>query len=387
MHFEFAASTRIIFGSGKVREAVSVAASMGNHALLVCGRTPGRLAPFISELKARGLQCTLFPFAGEPTVARALEGVRIAEDAGCEVVIGFGGGSALDGAKAVAALRANPGDPLDYLEVVGKGNPLTKPSLPCICIPTTAGTGSEVTKNAVLLTPEQKVKVSLRGPKVLPLLAVVDPDLTHSVPPPVTAATGIDALTQLIEPFVSNAANPLTDAICREGIQRATRWLRTACADGSNAQARENMALASLFGGLALANAGLGAVHGLAAPLGGTIDIPHGTACARLLPIVMEANLRALKARATHSSALSRYDEIAQLLTGSSSARAADGVNWIYSLCSDLSIPGLSAFGITPADVSRVAQKAQASSSMKGNPVLLTFEELKGILEKAIPDS
>jgi alcohol dehydrogenase class IV len=386
MHFEFATSTRIVFGSGRVREAVSIAASVGNHALLVCGRTPGRLTPFISDLAARGLQCTLFPIAEEPTIARVLEGVRIAQSARCEVVIGFGGGSALDGGKAIAALMANPGDPLDYLEVVGKGNPLTKPSIPCICIPTTAGTGSEVTRNAVLVAPAQKVKVSLRSPKMLPVTAVVDPDLTHSVPPSITAATGIDALTQLIEPFVCNAANPMTNAICREGIRRAARWLRVACADGSNAEARENMALASLFGGLALANAGLGAVHGLAAPLGGTIEIPHGTACARLLPIVMEANITALKTRATHSSALSRYDKIAQLLTGSISARAADGVHWMYSLCSDLSIPGLSAFGITPADVSQIAQKAQASSSMKGNPILLTFEELKAVLEKAIPD-
>ena len=290
----------------------------------------------------------------------------------------------MDGAKAIAALLANPGDPLDYLEVVGKGNPLTQPCAPCICIPTTAGTGSEVTRNSVLVSPEHKVKVSLRSPKMLPLLAVVDPDLTHSVPSTITASTGLDAITQLIEPFVCNAANPLTDAICREGIRRAALWLRAACADGGNPEARENMSLASLLGGLALANAGLGAVHGLAAPLGGAIDIPHGIACARLLPVVMETNLKALSARQKNSSAISRYDEIAQLLTGSTSARAMDGVDWVNSTCSNLSIPGLAAFGMTVADVPRVAGKAQASSSMKGNPVQLTFEELSGILGKAL---
>jgi alcohol dehydrogenase class IV len=384
MRFEFATATRIVFGSGSVREAVSAAASLGNRVLLVCGGTPERSAPFISDLRTRGLQCAAFSIAGEPTIAQVSEGVRAARDEDCGVVIGFGGGSALDGAKAIAALLSNAGDPLDYLEVVGKGNPLTEPCAPCICIPTTAGTGSEVTRNAVLFSPEHKVKVSLRSPKMLPVMAVVDPDLTHSVPPSTTAATGIDALTQLIEPFVCSAANPMTQAICREGIRRAALWLRVAHADGCNAEARENMALASLFGGLALANAGLGAVHGLAAPLGGTIDIPHGSACSRLLPIVMEANIRALNARARHSPALSRYDEIAHLLTGSRAARASDGVDWVYSLGSDLSIPRLSTFGLKPTDVLQVAQKAQASSSMRGNPVPLTGEELIDILEKAI---
>lgn len=384
MRFEFATATRVVFGPGRIPEAISAAASLGHAALIVTGRTPARLDTFTARLRAQNVECTLFPIAGEPTIPGVLEGVRIAKNAGCEMVIGYGGGSALDGAKAIAALVANPGNPLDYVEVVGKGLPLAQACAPCICIPTTAGTGSEVTRNAVLASPEDRVKVSLRSPSMLPLLAVVDPDLTHSVPPSITASTGMDALCQLIEPFVSTAANPLTDAICREGIQRAALWLRAAYEDGRNAQARENMALVSLFGGIALTNAGLGAVHGLAAPLGGMYCIPHGIVCARLLSIVMEANPRALKARAKGSPALSRYDEIARLLTGRASARAEEGAEWLHSMCSDLSVPRLSGFGLCEKDLQVIATRAQQSSSMKANPIPLTTDELTDILRKAL---
>ncbi len=290
----------------------------------------------------------------------------------------------MDGAKAIAALATNPGSPLDYLEVVGSGKPLTRPCAPCICIPTTAGTGCEVTRNSVLVSPEHRVKVSLRSPRMLPTLAVVDPELTYSLPPEITASTGMDALTQLIEPFVCNRTNPLTDAICRDGIRRAARWLRPAYMDGSNAEARENMALASLFGGLALANAGLGAVHGMAAPLGGMFPVPHGVVGACLLPPVMEANLKALNACSGNSNAIARYDEVAFLLTGNPTARAEDGVAWIRELSSDLSIPHLSSFGITATDLPGIAGQAQKSSSMKGNPVELSLEELVGVLEAAL---
>jgi alcohol dehydrogenase class IV len=384
MHFEFATATRIVFGSGRLGEAVKAAASLGHRAMVVTGSTAARAGEFIRELQAQNLECTIFPISGEPTISAILDGVRAAKSERCEIVIGYGGGSALDGGKAVAALMTNPGDPLDYLEVVGKGNPLTRPSAPCICIPTTAGTGCEVTRNAVLASPEHRVKVSLRSPRMLPLLAVVDPDLTQSLPRSITASTGMDALTQLIEPFVCNAANPLSDAICREGIRRAALWLGPACDDGSNAQARENMVLASLFGGLALTNAGLGAVHGLAAPLGGMFAVPHGIVCARLLPFVMDANLKALSARFKDSPALERYEEIARLLTGRSSAGAEEGTEWIASMCSDLSVPSLATFGLTAQDLPAVVEKAQKSSSMKGNPIQLTAEELADILRAAL---
>lgn len=384
MRFDFVTATRVAFGSGRVGEAITAAASLGRKALIVAGSTPARLDPFIAGLQAENVACALFSIPGEPKIPGILDGVRIARNAGCDVVIGFGGGSALDGAKAIAALLSNPGDPLDYLEIVGKGLPLTRACAPCICIPTTAGTGSEVTRNAVLASPEHRVKVSLRSPGMLPRLAVVDPDLTHSVPPSITASTGMDALCQLIEPFVSNAGNPVTDAICRDGIRRAALWLRAAYADGSNAQARENMALASLFGGIALTNAALGAVHGLAAPLGGMIPVPHGVVCARLLPIVMEANLKALNARAKDSPAIPRYDEIARLLTGRASAGAKEGVEWLHSMRADFSVPCLGDFGLTEKDLPDIAAQAQRSSSMKGNPVQLTLEELTEILSEAI---
>lgn len=384
MQFEFATATRIIFGSGKVHETITAAAGLGSRLLVVTGSNPARIHPLLEEMRERNLEITLFPIQGEPTIPRILDGIQMAQDAGSEVVIGCGGGSVLDAAKSIAALLTNPGDPLDYLEVVGKGQPLSQPCAPCICIPTTAGTGCEVTRNSVLISPEHKVKVSLRSPRMLPLLAAVDPDLTHSLPPSITASTGMDALTQLIEPLVSLQANPMSDAICREGIRRSALWLRPAYEDGSNAEARENMALAGLFGGLALANAGLGAVHGLAAPLGGLLPIPHGVVCARLLPQVAAANLKALRSRAPNSPALARYEEISSLLIGKSFAHAEEGIEWLFQLCSDLSIPRLSSFGLTEKDFPDIAEKALKSSSMRGNPVLLVADELLEILQAAL---
>jgi alcohol dehydrogenase class IV len=384
MPFEFSTATRIVFGPGTVREAAAAAAALGSRALVVSGSTPGRLDLFSRELTAQNVRSTLLSIPGEPSIPDVLNGVRIAKEAGATVVIGYGGGSALDGAKAIAALMTNPGSPLDYVEVVGGGKPLAQPCAPCICIPTTAGTGCEVTRNAVLVSPEHRVKVSLRSNHMLPLLAVVDPELTYSLPPDVTAATGMDALTQLIEPFVSSRANALTDSLCREGIRRVALWLRRAFTDGKNAEARENMAVASLFGGLALANAGLGAVHGFAAPMGGKFPVPHGIACACLLPIVMKANLKALKERAGNSAVLHRYDEIAHMLTGDASAEALAGVDWIHKLRAEFSIPKLSNFGITEQDLPEIAAQADMSSSIKCNPVRLTQEELINILREAL---
>jgi alcohol dehydrogenase class IV len=302
----------------------------------------------------------------------------------CDVVIGFGGGSAIDTGKAIAAMLTNPGQPLDYLEVIGKGKTLAKPSAPCIAIPTTAGTGAEVTRNAVLGSPQHKVKVSLRSPTMLPTLAVVDPQLTVNLPPAITASTGLDALTQVMEPFVSNSPNPLTDALCREGMQRAARSLRHAYENGHNAAAREDMAVASLFGGLALANAKLGAVHGFAGPFGGMFPAPHGATCAALLPHVMAVNVEVLAARHPNHPARPRYDEVAQIITGSRNAVAADGVAWIHQLCRDLQVPGLAAYGLTQADFPTLVEKAAVASSMKGNPVNLTPAELTEILYRAL---
>ena len=384
MKFEFATATRIIFGEGTLREIGSLAAGFGKHAFVVGGKTLERLVPLSTLLQAQGVNSTVFSVPGEPTVELVLAGVQQARAAQCDLVIGMGGGSALDAGKAIAALLTNPGDPLDYLEVIGRGKALPMPSAPYIAIPTTAGTGAEVTRNAVLAAPEQRVKVSLRSPFMLPRIALVDPTLTYAVPPSITASTGLDALTQCLEPYVSNQANPLTDALCREGIQRAARALRRAFEHGQDAAARADMAVASLCGGLALANAKLGAVHGFAAPLGGMFPAPHGVICARLLPLVMAANVQALQQRAPDSPILTRYAEVAHLLTGQAAAQAAAGVTWVRDLCADLQIPPLATFGVTQADIPEVVAKAQKASSMQGNPLVLTTEELTEILREAI---
>jgi alcohol dehydrogenase class IV len=281
-------------------------------------------------------------------------------------------------------MLANDGELLDYVEIIGRGKALTKPSAPFIAIPTTAGTGSEVTRNAVLSSPEHRLKVSLRSPLMLARVAIVDPELTRDLPPAPTASTGLDALTQLIEPFVCSRANPMTDGLCVEGIRRAGRSLRVAFAGGKNNSAREDMAVASLFGGLALANAGLGAVHGFAGPVGGSFPAPHGAICAALLPHVMAANLRALRQRVPGSAALSRYDEVARLLTGDAGATADAGADWICKLVSDLQIPRLGKYGIREEHVADLVAKAANASSMKANPVALTPDELAETLRKAL---
>jgi alcohol dehydrogenase class IV len=224
----------------------------------------------------------------------------------------------------------------------------------------------------------------MRSALMIPSMAVIDPELTYSLPPALTAATGLDALTQLIEAYVSNKANPMTDALCREGITRAARSLRRACEDRTNQAARCDMSLAALCSGLALANAKLGAVHGFAGPLGGMIPAPHGVICAALLPQVMETNLRALEERASNSPALARFDEIARLLTGISEARSADGVTWIQNLCRELPIPSLTQYGLNEKDFPTLVTKAQNASSMKGTPLPHTPDELTHILQKAI---
>jgi alcohol dehydrogenase class IV len=385
MQFEFATATRILFGNGTIKAVGSIAKDFGRLAMVVGGKNPDRIEPLLEQLKKQGIEFVTFQVSGrEPTTNLALEGVKLARQQKCELVIGMGGGSVIDTGKVIAALITNQDNLMNYLEVIGLGKKLTNPSAPYIAIPTTSGTGAEVTRNAVLKSPEHQVKVSMRSPLMLPRMALVDPELTYSMPPAVTASTGLDALTQLMEAFVSKKSNPLTDGICREGIHRAARSLRRAFENGSEKAAREDMSLASLFSGLALANAGLGAVHGFAGPLGGMFPAPHGVICARLLPFVMETNISALKNRIPNSPALAQFDEIAQILTGNISAKAEDGLEWIVSLCEILKVPSLSEFGLKEEDFQEVIEKSKNASSMKGNPIQLSGEELAGILRKAL---
>jgi alcohol dehydrogenase class IV len=384
VRFEFATAARILFGEGTLGEVPAAAAAMGTCALIVTGASSKRALPLLPNLKSAGVACMWFAVDSEPTIELIRNATNQARTAGCDLVIAIGGGSAIDAGKAVAALLTNPGDPLDYLEVIGGGQTLGHAAAPFIAIPTTAGTGSEVTRNAVLGSPEHGVKASLRGAGMLPRLAVVDPELSLHLPRAITASTGLDALTQLIEPYVSVRANRMTDLFCVEGMRRATRALPRVCADKRDREARADMAWASLLGGLALANAGLGAVHGFAAPIGGRWAAPHGAVCAALLPHAMEINVRALRSRAPAGDALRRYDEVARLIAGEPHATASDGVRWIAELCRNLDIPPLRTYGVSQADVADLAAQAARANSMKGNPIALTEEELREIIARAI---
>lgn len=371
MQFEFATAGRIIFGCGASKTLAEIAWEFGSRALLVTGKRKPPVEVGIAR----------FVVSGEPTVQAARDGVEIFRRERCDVVVGIGGGSVLDASKAIAALATNSGEPLDYLEVVGKGGALENLPAPCIAVPTTAGTGSEVTRNAVLGVPDKAVKASLRSPHMLPRVAIVDPELTLGLPASMTASTGLDALTQLIEPYVSSRANAMTDLYCMEGLRRVARSLRRAYSDGNDIDARTDMAYASLLGGLALANAGLGVVHGFAAPIGGMFAAPHGAVCAALLPYGIEANIQALHARGP-ATVLERYGAISRALTGE--AALDNLVSWIASLCSELGIAKLSAYGVRAEDVLDLCESAARASSMKANPVKLTLEELRQTLTNAI---
>lgn len=377
--FTFATSGRITFGAGTATEIPGAVVAHGTRALVVTGARPERY-DVMDALTEAGLRITSLAIGREPTVDDAREAAAMA--AGCDVVLGLGGGSVLDLAKAAGALAAAD-DVMDHLEVIGRGRPLPSAGLPVVAVPTTAGTGSEVTANAVLASPDHAVKVSLRGATMLPRVAIIDPMLALSCPAPVTAAAGLDAFTQCLEPFVSPMASPLTDGFARSGLAAARRSLRAAYADGTDVEARTDMALCALMGGLALANAKLGAVHGLAGVIGGVTGGPHGAICAALLPSVVTVTTAALRSRDPRSIALTRYAQAADIVTGERQARSDDLVSWIREECQELSVPGLGAYGLTDDDVDRVVIAAARSSSMKGHPIELTLDELRLIVQSS----
>jgi alcohol dehydrogenase class IV len=384
MKFEFMTASRIIVERGGLKQVGKLAKSFGERVLLV-----GRLASddtkkAIEYLNNEGCIVTEVNVKGEPSVDSINEILALSKANQCEVVVAIGGGSVLDSGKTIAALMTNTNDIMDYLEVIGNGVPVSKKSLPFIAVPTTSGTGAEATKNATILSAAHKVKVSIRSPYMLPDVVLLDAQLTVSVPKDVTASTGLDALTQVLEPYVSKMANPITDAFAKEGLTRAARSLKKAYDQGDDIDAREDMAIASLFGGISLANAKLGAVHGFAGVLGGMFPIPHGVVCARLLPFVTRKNIEVLNARDSLNPAVKRYEDVAKILTDNPSAKAMDGVAWLEDLCKHLDVAPLRAFGVKEEHFEEIINKSMNASSMKGNPIDLTFDELKDILQQAL---
>ena len=384
MAFEFATTDRLVFGNGSIQRLGELVSGWGRKALMVTGVHARHSGILRRQMEVAGVTGEWFAVSGEPTVEMAMAGAQLSKTIGCDLVIACGGGAVIDAGKAIAALIANPGHPLDYLEIAGRNQPLPSQPVPFAAIPTTAGTGAEVTRNAVLKSTQHRVKVSLRSPMMLPKLALVDPELTYDLPPALTASTGLDALTQVLEPFVSIRANPLTDSFCREGLRRVGSALRRAYLVGTDREARESMSFVSVLGGLALANAGLGAVHGFAGPLGGMFPAPHGAVCAALLAPVWDANVDRLQREPPHSQALARYAEAAQLLTGNPNATIAEGSKWLHALTKELCVPSLSHWGATADDISEISEKASKTSSMKGNPIGLSQSELESVLRMAI---
>ncbi len=377
--FELALPRRVVFGPGRAEELAGIVAGLGGRVLLCAGSDPSRHRGLLGDVEP----VAVVPVTREPTVDDVRAATAQARAAGVDAVVAIGGGSPMDLGKVVAALLGNGTDPLDHLELVGRGVPPARPSVPFVAVPTTAGTGSEATANAPLRSPEHGLKSSVRSPHLLATVALVDPLLTLGCPPAVTASSGFDALTQCLEPFVSPRGNPATDAVAAEGLRRGARSLRRAYEHGDDREAREGMALCSLFGGIALANAKLGAVHGLAGVVGGTTGAPHGALCAALLAPVVEANVAALREREPDSPALRRYTDAARLLTGRDDAGVDEGLDWLRATVAALDVPPLGAVGLRADTYPEVAEKAANASSMQGNPIRLGADELVAVLHAA----
>ena len=383
LNFESVIPTRIIFGNGALGKVPELVAKMGNRVLIVTGASGRYSGELTNKLDQSGFFSKTFCVCNEPETTDIESAVLLVHKHNCNVIVGIGGGSAVDAAKAIAALSTNRGNIYEYLEVIGDGKALNADPLPVIAIPTTAGTGAEVTKNAVIKSKKFNVKVSLRSEKMFPVFAVIDPLLTVDLSPQTTAYTAIDALTHLIETFVSSQANPFIDMICSDGIQRIAKFTERAYYHGNDIEARENLAFAAMLGGMALSNAKLGAVHGFAGPLGGAFHAPHGAVCACLLPAVMEVNIDAVHKKLEAGTA-AKFNQIARWLTNNNKSQAEDGVVWIRDLIKKLKIPGLSSFGVQNADFQELIEKAKKASSMKGNPVVLNDGQLLQILEKSM---
>lgn len=378
--FQFMTSTRIIFGEGALQSSLSVLKQFGYSVLLVSGKNTERASPIIRYLKQQNMRYQHVAVSGEPNITMieetALHGRKFRPD----MVVAIGGGSVLDMGKALAAIIPNQGDVYDYVEVVGRNVPLKSKPIPFVAIPTTASTGSEVTKNAVLRSGQDQVKVSLRSPDMLADIAIVDPSLTYGTDPYLSGRGAMDAFTHLMEAYVCGEPNPLTDMICEEGLRRLSSSMLAGCLQDDH-KARSDLSFAAMLGGMAISNAKLGAAHGLASALGGKLKAPHSVITARLAPFVMMENMKAAQA-AGRSDVLARYRELAHILTGRVNAHRDDAVLWVNMMLERLSIPQLEQFGVCSTSFDAVAEDALKSVAIKGNPLPLTKERLTYILNK-----
>lgn len=384
---------RIIFGAGSIAKLPGLVSGLGRSALIVTGARSFRRSEawtvLTNELTGKETRLHDLQVDGEPSPALVDDAVGHFKDAGIDVVIGIGGGSAMDAAKAIAGLLRTGNSVMDHLEGVGPELPYEGPSVPFVAVPTTAGSGSEATKNAVLSERgEGGFKKSFRDEQLVAHSAVVDPDLLASCPPAVIAANGMDAITQLLEAYVSTRANPFSDALALSGLEKARDALPAWYAGGDDAEAaRADMAYAALLSGIVLAQVGLGSVHGLASPMGAFFPIPHGLVCGTLLSAATRVNIRALEERAPGSAALGKYADAGRLLTGRHDLDddiARRALAELFDARTEaLDLPRLGACGVAETDIARIVA-ASRGSSMKTNPVELTDEEIGAIVAERL---
>lgn len=379
-NFSFASPTALHFGRGQSQQTAALAAGFGVNVLLVHGATAARAEWLLADCKSAGLSVRTLSCSHEPALPDIDSALAQIKGVTPDVVIALGGGSVMDFAKAMAALIPCAGPPLSYLEIVGDGRPLDQAPLPLIALPTTAGTGAEVTKNAVITVPDRAIKVSLRDPRMIPRIAIVDPALMQGAPKSVALASALDAVTQVIEPYVSTKATPMTDALCRAAIPVGLNALRD-LVERDAPEAWDKMAWVSSCGGLALANAGLGAVHGFAGVIGGMTNAPHGEICGTLLPVVLNSHLSKAQPQTDVSDRLQWIGGLmdSAFAKGEPNAGLPALQNWSRSM----GLRGLGALGLPRSTHPETARLSANASSMKGNPFVLSQTELEQILAAA----
>ena len=389
--FDIARLPRIVFGGGRITELPEHIATHGRRALFVLGRHSFRNTPtwvkLQQDLRSTGIDWQETTVAGEPSPELVDAEVMAHKDDAIDVVVGLGGGSVLDAAKVIAGLLRPGNLVMDHLEGVGRGVPYGGPAVPLIAVPTTAGTGSEATKNAVLSRRgENGFKKSFRDDQLVARVALVDPELLLSCPPELIAANGMDAFTQLLESYVSTRANPMTDALALSGIEAFRDGFWAVWEQQSDAaESGARLAYASMISGITLAQTGLGSVHGMASPLGAFFPAPHGVVCGTLVAEATETNIRALREREPDNVALQKYADVGRLLSPEplpdAEAALADLVERLRQWTERLQLPKLSRYGMRPKDLDRVAANS-GGSSMKTNPLVLTADELKAVLQR-----